>query len=187
MRHFLWGVVVPDLWLPDPVPGVVFVFGSNKAGRHGKGAALTAAKHYGARPGYGESLWGKSYAIPTKDEYLRPVSAEVLSYWVSVFQDCAKHAPEILFLVTRIGCGLAENKDSEIAPMFAHAPANCILPGEWIQYLPTLAHSLRVWHEREPGKVFAKERDSYTVTGPYDRIDHYTEDRLQRLLAERQD
>src|SRR5262249_41455073 len=31
----------------------IFVFGSNEAGRHGKGAALHARKHYGAKYGVG--------------------------------------------------------------------------------------------------------------------------------------
>ena len=31
----------------------IFVFGSNEAGRHGKGAALYAKQHYGAEYGVG--------------------------------------------------------------------------------------------------------------------------------------
>ena len=40
----------------------VFVFGSNLAGRHGKGAALHARKHHGAIYGQGAGLQGSSYA-----------------------------------------------------------------------------------------------------------------------------
>ena len=55
----------------------IFVFGSNLAGRHGKGAALYAAKNFGAERGVGEGETGDSYAIPTKDENLQtlPLSA----------------------------------------------------------------------------------------------------------------
>jgi len=48
----------------------VFVFGSNLAGRHGKGAALFAVRHRGAVYGVGEGFRGNSYAIPTKDAAL---------------------------------------------------------------------------------------------------------------------
>ena len=45
----------------------IFVFGSNLAGRHGKGAALWARQHRGAVYGVGVGRTGDSYAIPTKD------------------------------------------------------------------------------------------------------------------------
>jgi hypothetical protein len=35
------------------------------------------------------------------------------------------------FQVTRIGCGLAGYTDAQIAPMFADAPVNCVLPDGW--------------------------------------------------------
>ena len=44
----------------------IFVFGSNLAGRHGKGAALAALKEHGAVYGHGSGYRGNSYAIPTK-------------------------------------------------------------------------------------------------------------------------
>lgn len=55
----------------------IFVFGSNLAGRHGKGAALFARQQRGAKTGVGEGLTGTSYALPTKDENLktRPLEA----------------------------------------------------------------------------------------------------------------
>ena len=45
----------------------IFVFGSNLAGRHGKGAALHARQHHGAIYGQGAGLQGDSYGNPTKD------------------------------------------------------------------------------------------------------------------------
>jgi len=35
------------------------------------------------------------------------------------------------FEVTRIGCGLSGYSDGQIAPMFADAPSNCLLPEGW--------------------------------------------------------
>ena len=49
----------------------IFVFGSNLAGRHGKGAALHARRHHGAVYGQGIGLQGSSYPIPTKDAQIR--------------------------------------------------------------------------------------------------------------------
>ncbi len=49
----------------------IFVFGSNRAGFHGAGAALFAKKFLGAEQGVGEGLTGRCYALPTKDENIK--------------------------------------------------------------------------------------------------------------------
>lgn len=110
----------------------IFVFGSNLAGRHGKGAALFARQHHGAIYGQGVGLQGQSYAIPTKDSYLRTLPLYEIDGYVNQFINFAYEHPELTFLVTRIGCGLAGYKDNQIAPLFRNAPNNCILPKEWI-------------------------------------------------------
>ena len=113
----------------------IFVFGSNLAGRHGKGAALCALKEYGAVYGKGIGLQGNSYAIPTKDENLSTLPLDKIEHYVNVFLQFAKRHQELTFRVTRIGCGLAGYKDTDIAPMFADSPRNCILPEEWVHFL----------------------------------------------------
>lgn len=114
----------------------IFVFGSNLAGRHGKGAALFAKQNHGAIYGQGIGLQGDSYAIPTKDEHLKTLPLPRIKEYVDEFLDFARTHPELEFGVTRIGCGLAGYKDHEIAPMFAGAPSNCSLPVEWPQLSP---------------------------------------------------
>lgn len=112
----------------------VFVFGSNLAGRHGKGSALHALKHYGANYGQGVGRQGYSYAIPTKDHKLRKMPLEDIRVHV---KDFLKHAEENWtdrFKVVAIGCGLAGYKPYQIGPMFAHAPKNVILPPEFEAY-----------------------------------------------------
>ena len=109
----------------------VFVFGSNLAGRHGKGAALTARYKYGAKLGVGVGRTGNAYAIPTKDERLRSLPLNIIQKYVANFLEYARSNPDTVFLVTRIGCGLAGYKDEQIAPFFAGAPENCYLPTEW--------------------------------------------------------
>ena len=49
----------------------IFVFGSNLAGRHGKGAALFAKQNHGAIYGQNMGLQRNSYAIPTKESKLK--------------------------------------------------------------------------------------------------------------------
>lgn len=110
----------------------IFVFGSNLAGRHGKGAALFALKERGAVYGQGVGLQGQSYAIPTKDERLRPLPLVRIDRFVSNFMRFAQSHPELEFEVTKVGCGLAGYSEAEIEPMFVGrlggVPKNVYLP-----------------------------------------------------------
>ena len=110
----------------------IFVFGSNEAGRHGKGAALTARRDYGAVYGEGRGRTGNAYAIPTKDAHLRVRPLDAIARDVDVFLGYAQQHPELQFLVTAIGTGLAGYTHHDIAPLFKGAPVNCTLPKEWM-------------------------------------------------------
>lgn len=109
----------------------IFVFGSNLAGRHGRGAALFARQYRGAQYGVGVGRTGQSYAIPTKDEQIRTLPLDRINVYVAEFLDYARAHPGLAFEVTRIGCGLAGYIDQQIAPMFMGAPDNCQLPDGW--------------------------------------------------------
>ena len=111
---------------------MIFVFGSNLAGRHGKGAALDARKLHGAEYGVGIGRTGNAYAVPTKDERLKTLPLEAIAKHVADFIAYAEANPKLQFLVTRIGCGLAGYSDNQISPMFANAPSNCLLPDGWM-------------------------------------------------------
>ena len=113
----------------------VFVFGSNLAGRHGKGAALFAKQHHGAVYGQGIGLQGSSYAIPTKDGSLRTLPLAVIAGHVAEFLVFAADHPELNFQVTPIGCRLAGYVPAQIAPMFVQAPTNCVMPAEFLAVL----------------------------------------------------
>lgn len=121
----------PSLKDAVPVPYKVFVFGSNLAGRHGKGAALFAKMYRGAIYGQGEGRQGNSYGIPTKDKYIQTLPLEEVKKGVDRFLEYARSNPDVSFEVTKIGCGLAGFQEKEIAPMFAGAPVNCYLPEGW--------------------------------------------------------
>lgn len=112
----------------------IFVFGSNLAGRHGAGAALSAKNLWGAQVGVGEGPTGKSYAIPTKDRDLKTRDLVAIALSVAKFIGYASQHPHDKFIVTRVGCGLAGYKDEQIAPLFSGAPANCELPDGWREY-----------------------------------------------------
>ncbi len=103
----------------------IFVFGSNLAGAHAGGAARIAMEKFGAVWGQGVGLQGQSYAIPTMQG-----GVETIKPYVDDFISFAKSHAELVFLVTRIGCGIAGFKDEEIAPLFAAALNidNIILP-----------------------------------------------------------
>lgn len=121
--------------IPDALPTLVFVFGSNLAGRHGKGAALTARLYFGAVYGQGSGRQGMSYAIPTKDHDLQTLPlAEIASYVTEFLGYAAEHS-DLVFYVTRVGCGLAGYQDADVAPLFKGAPKNCQLPQEWEEFL----------------------------------------------------
>ena len=99
----------------------IFVFGSNAAGRHGKGSALEAVRKHGAIYGVGSGPQGNSYAIPTKDDRLKVLPLSSINYYVERFLLHAAVTPECHFDVVEIGCGLAGYAPEEIAPMFRRA------------------------------------------------------------------
>ena len=97
-------------------PDEIFVFGSNLAGMHGGGAARLAYQKFGAVWGQGVGLQGQSYAIPTMQG-----GVETIQPYVDEFIEFAKQRPQLKFLVTEIGCGIAGFSPSEIAPLFEQA------------------------------------------------------------------
>ena len=123
-------------YTPDHItslaPNEVFVFGSNLEGMHGGGAAAAAMRFFGAVWGQGVGLQGQSYAIPTMHggvDEIRP--------YVDEFIEFARKHPELTFLVTRIGCGIAGFTDQQIAPLFVYAleMSNVILPKTFVEIL----------------------------------------------------
>jgi len=96
----------------------VFVFGSNESGRHGKGAAKMAMK-WGAKYGQAEGSQGRTYGIPTVNASIsNKLSIDKIKTYVNRFIEYAKEYPNLTFLVTEIGCGLAGHKVKDIAPLF---------------------------------------------------------------------
>lgn len=112
----------------------VFVFGSNLAGRHGKGSAAEAKNNHGAIYGKGVGRQGNSYAIPTKGFNMEVLSLEEIDLHVKNFLKYAEENWTDTFNVVAIGCGLAGYKPSQIGPLFMCAPKNVQLPHEFEPY-----------------------------------------------------
>jgi len=132
-------VFVPRDLKFEQEPGHVFVFGSNRAGVHGDGAAHFAAQACGAIMGKGEGLMPSSevplcYGIPTKDHQIQTLPLEEVRVHVEKFIELAWERRDLTFFVTRIGCGLAGFTDYQIAPLFKDAPPNCELPPGWERF-----------------------------------------------------
>ena len=110
----------------------IFVFGSNLEGMHAGGAARVAYEKFGAEWGVGDGPTGKCYAIPTMHgglEEIRPYAKKFIEY--------AKAHPMNRFLLTRVGCGIAGFKDSDMAQLFEDAldVPNITYPQQWFPFM----------------------------------------------------
>lgn len=119
-------------WIDALKDNEIFVFGSNLAGAHGGGAARVALDKFGAVLGQGVGLQGQSYAIPTMHG-----GPDRIQPYVDEFIIFAEEHPEMNFLVTPIGCGIAGFTPEEIAPLFARAKdlENVWLPESFLTVL----------------------------------------------------
>ena len=108
----------------------IFVFGSNLAGYHGRGAALFARTHFGAVQGIGNGRQGNSYAIPTKDERLCSLDPATINESLRYFKNYARNNSFFTFLLTPVGTGLAGIDPSKLE-LTNDLPGNVV-------YLPDL-------------------------------------------------
>ena len=112
-------------------PGEVFIFGSNLAGEHAGGAARLAYDQFGAEWGVGEGLTGNTYAFPTLDENFHGLSYERLLQATHTLHDCINDNPDKVFILTKVGCGIAGVKEETMRQLFAHFPDNLKKPEGW--------------------------------------------------------
>lgn len=122
----------------------VWVFGSNLRGIHGAGAALIARQRFRARLGVGRGPTGFSYALPTKEHPYKSLPLKDVVANIFSFMAYATANPEPLYVVSRVGCGLAGFTDEQIAPHFAvhiydkpSLAASFSFPEPWRSYFTT--------------------------------------------------
>ena len=119
-----------------PLPeGFYFVFGSNTAGIHGKGAALDARVRFGAQLGVGEGLTGFAYALPTCNRKFWCLAPDEIKASVDRFIAFAEANPLKNFCVSQVGCGLAGLQKGQVAPLFEKAGSNCWFDTAWEPWL----------------------------------------------------
>lgn len=106
-------------------PGQIIVVGTNYDGNHAGGAALYAKEHFGLQDGCGEGLSGQTYALPTMDG-LEDMYSAVLD-----LADFATFNPNLTFLLTKVGCGIAGHSEEEVKKLFKNMPGNVWLPEGW--------------------------------------------------------
>lgn len=125
---------------------LIVVFGSNLQGIHGAGAAREAVEKWGAKHGCFHGISGRSFALPTKRTPYQSLTVDEIREYVETLFVAAtwSDGPDCDFLVTRVGCGLAGFRDEQIAPLFAEAPLNCILPVQWREWRDAPG---RRWHD----------------------------------------
>lgn len=120
-------------WIDKLEEDEIFVFGSNLEGLHSGGAAAIARK-WGAIWGQGVGLQGQTYAIPTMQG-----GVETIKPYVDEFLSFAKSKPNLKFLVTEIGCGIAGFTVEQIAPLFKNVLdeniENVYLPNSFYEVL----------------------------------------------------
>lgn len=111
----------------------IFVFGSNREGKHDVGAALIATIYWGAEYRIPVGFQGQSYAIITKElrSWMKPVTIEEIKKQIDILIEIAKFSPSLKFHLTKIGCGLAGFIEKDIAKLFKDAPPNIIKPLGW--------------------------------------------------------
>ena len=125
----------PD-YIDTLLPKQIFVFGSNALGYHTGGASGTARKKFGAVWGQAEGLQGQCYAIPV--DYGKNIRKDgEVKAAVGRFVTFAKEHPDLFFLVTRVGCGIAGYHDEEMAQFFIDALElkNVSLPKSFVDAL----------------------------------------------------
>lgn len=168
-------------------PNQVFVFGSNPEGRHGAGAAKTAADKFGAVNNLGRGLQGQSYALVTKN--LKPgftesstgityekagersVSSEQVKANIQELYETAKRNPDKEFMVAYSATGKNLNGYSaqEMADMFSSAeiPANMIFEEGFSKLLnkqnpATIVNNVKP-QTLKPG-IVSKELEDYLLS-----------------------
>lgn len=109
----------------------IFVFGSNLAGAHAGGAAAQAFEDFGAQWGVGEGLTGRCYAFPTLNADFSKVTKTQLKESRRKLYQCANENHDKLFLLTKVGCGIAGFSELDMVKHFTNAPENIRKPDGW--------------------------------------------------------
>ncbi|WP_420473891.1 hypothetical protein [Noviherbaspirillum sp. ST9] len=155
---------------------VIFVFGSNLAGKHMQGSALTAKKFHGAVEGQGEGLQGSSYAIPVRDQDMKPLPLWHIARSVNHLRELAQSRSDLQFRVAAIGCEDETFSAEEIAALFKNMPPQFDLPYVFLTVYAGLSNPLHQTRE-----VRAQNAAVEVIDGLLERFAH-SKDKSEALL-----
>ena len=97
----------------------IFVFGSNRLGKHIGGAARIAKDKFGAQERVSEGISGQTYAIPTLDERFERVYLLDLTISMTLFLEHVKlYKDRYTYYLTKIGCGIAGWSTCDVRQVF---------------------------------------------------------------------
>ena len=106
-------------------PNEYIVVGTNHAGNHTGGLARYAKEHFRLQDYCSEGLSGQCYCINTMSGL--PTIAVQAGYFI----EFAEFNPDKTFYLTKIGTGIANHTEAEVAPLFKNCPDNVIKPRNW--------------------------------------------------------
>lgn len=99
-------------------PNQIFVFGANGNGNHGAGAAKFALEKGWTCSGHSRGLQMQSFAIDTMS------GSEIFSRDLADLKDVAESRPELEFLLTAVGQGIAGYTRDEALALMPEMPSN---------------------------------------------------------------
>jgi hypothetical protein len=151
--------------LKDDAVATIFVFGSNLAGKHMQGSALTAKKFHGAIEGQGEGFQGRSYAIAVRDHDMKPLPLWRIARSVNALRELAQSRPDLQFRVAAIGCEDETFTAQDIAPLFSNMPEQFDLPYVFLTVYAGLSNPMHQTRE-----VRAQNAAVETIEGLLERF-----------------
>lgn len=109
----------------------ILIVGTNKNGFHYGGAAAQAYKDFRLEWGVAEGKSGQSYAFPTLNENMQQVTVTELETSRDKLYQYAQANPELEFILTPVGTGLAGFSLETIESIFDTLPHNIIKSNNW--------------------------------------------------------
>jgi len=117
------GLILKRSDIPD---NGIFVFGANTEGRHSKGAALVAYRHFDAEYRNPQGPQGRSYAIITKD-LRKKVHPSIPRFYIeseirALYKFAERHTHLEFYIAYGTGKNLNAYSPQEMADMFSKFP-----------------------------------------------------------------
>ncbi|WP_299648063.1 hypothetical protein [uncultured Jannaschia sp.] len=112
----------------------IYVFGTDRAGRHDDGSAIHAAEAFGAQLGVSDGATGNAYAITTRGPNSEQVPFREIDAALCRLLDYAVNMPDARFLLEPVGTGVAGHLKSDVWDVLKREglPRNVMLTSTWV-------------------------------------------------------